>query len=350
MRKLLILAAAILLLASCGRKADIIPPGTIIPQAPTAFVVEPRGDAVLLAFTAPAKDTNDDPLTGLAGYTVMRAEVPEDKNECPCQFEKVAYIDLEAPGAAVVTGKRIAWPDKSPGLVPGRKYVYKVAAVNSDGYPGLESPQAAARLLVPPAAPGNFAAAPASHQARLLWDKVDRDVSGHPADDIAGYNLYRLRKPEESPERPVNREPIAATNYTDTGLVNGETYYYRLAALRGKEAPLTEGVRTVPVMVKPVDIEPPARPAALRAVPSEGGVLLSWEPDVEPDLAGYRVYRQAEGELAPVLLNEKLIEGITWKDTGAASGKTYTYTVTAVDDAVPPNESKPSESATATMP
>jgi uncharacterized protein len=350
MRKLLILATALILLTSCGRKSDIIPPGTILPQAPTAFVVEPHGDSILLAFNAPAKDTNDDPLTDLAGYAVMRAELPEDKNECPCLFQKVAYIDLEAPGAAVITGKRVAWPDKSSALVPGRKYMYKVAAVNSGGYPGVESDQAAARLLVPPAVPANLRAAVASHTAKLSWDEARLDVSGKPVDDLAGYNLYRAKKPDEKPERAVNARPLTGTSYADTGLVNGETYYYRLSALRGKEAPLTEGGQTAPVMAKPVDVEPPARPAGLRAVPGEGGVLLSWEPDVEPDLAGYRLYRQAAGEPKPVLVNEKLIEGITFKDTGASTGKTYTYTVTAVDDAVPPNESLPSEPATLNVP
>ncbi len=350
MRRLIILAIAFLLVTACGRKADIIPPGTILPQAPTGFVVEPRGGAVLLAFTAPAKDTNDDPLTDLAGYAVMRAEVPEDKNECPCQFQKIAYIDLEAPGAAVITGKRVAWPDKGPGLVPGKKYIYKVAGVDHGGYVGLDSGELSVRYLVPPAVPVNFKAAPASHSAVLSWDEVKLDVSGGPVNDLAGYNLYRMRKPDEATGRPENSQPITGTSFTDTGLVNGEAYYYRLAALRGKEAPLTEGGRTEPVMVKPVDIVPPARPAGLRAVPGEGAVLLSWEPNTEPDLAGYRLYRQAQGEPAPVLLNDKLIEGITWKDTGVSSGKTYTYTVTAVDDAVPPNESQPSEPATLTMP
>jgi hypothetical protein len=350
MRRLLILAIALMLVTACGRKANVIPPGTILPQTPAALTVEPRGSAVLLAFTAPDKDTKGDPLTDLAGYEVMRAELPEDKDECPCLFQKVAYIDVEAPGQAVINGRRVAWADRGPGLAVGRKYVYKVAAVNKDGYPGPDSAQAAAWLLAPPAAPEDLKALPSSHTASLSWDEVTKDNSGKPIEDIAGYNVYRLRRPDGPLEMPVNQGPVTGREYTDAGLVNGEAYYYRLAALRGKELPYTEGEPAAPVMVTPADVEPPAPPAGLRAVPGDGAVFLSWEPNVEPDLAGYRVYRRAEGEKSPVLLNDTLLTGITYTDAGAPRGKTCYYTVTAVDNATPPNESGPSEAAGVTLP
>ncbi len=40
------------------------------------------------------------------------------------------------------------------------------------------------------------------------------------------------------------------------------------------------------------DTFPPKAPTGLAAIPAAGAIDLSWEPNAEPDLAGYIVYRQ----------------------------------------------------------
>jgi fibronectin type 3 domain-containing protein len=69
-------------------------------------------------------------------------------------------------------------------------------------------------------------------------------------------------------------------------------------------------------------------------------VDLSWSISLESDLAGYRVYRSAEGSARGQLLNADLLPTPAIRDTSVEPGRRYWYTVTAVDHAG--NESAPS--------
>ena len=74
---------------------------------------------------------------------------------------------------------------------------------------------------------------------------------------------------------------------------------------------------------------------------------LSWRESTEADLAGYRVRRQT-GDSTPTLLNENLTATPSFSDSSVQTGKTYRYTVAAVDRNN--NESAPSESIEAVIP
>lgn len=344
MRRLIILIAVLMLLPACGRRGDLVIPGTVLPEAPSGLMVDPRGDAVILGWGVPAKDTSGGPLTGLAGFTVMRAALPEDTGECPCQFERAGFVDMETPGKdAVVSGGRVVYSDSGPGLVPGGRYAYKVVPFNADGFSGPESNTVKVRLLGLPAEPGGLMAAPGNRGVTLTWHAPAADVSGGPVDDIAGYNVYRSMDKDAPPARPVNPAPVAGDSYEDAGLVNGTAYYYRVSALRGAEPPYTEGDPAGPVSATPADTVPPSVPTGLRAVPGEGRVLMSWDPDTEADLAGYIVYRKGPGDSEPKEAGRTGPGWITWEDAGVASGGEYTYSVSAFDDAAPANESGRSE-------
>lgn len=344
----LLLALLLAILPSCGRKGPLIVPGTVLPLAVTDLHAEPKDGAIILSFTMPDKNTKGDPLTDLAGIVILRAELPKDKEECPCQFEKVGYVDLEYPDGALVKGKKVVWADRGPGLIFGRKYSYKAAAVNTGNFQGETSAAVIVSFLMPPLKPEGFGGRALNKSALLTWSPVTRDEGGNDITDMAGYNVYRVLKAGPA-ETPVNSAPVRGEKYEDFGLTNNGTYYYYVAALRGKEPPFTEGDAAGPFSVTPSDKEPPAPPQGLVAVPGEGAVFLSWEPGPEPDISGYNVYRKAEGESGFRRLAGPDTR-ITYKDTEVAPGGTYTYAVTAVDNAVPPNESPFSEVTTAKLP
>lgn len=99
------------------------------------------------------------------------------------------------------------------------------------------------------------------------------------------------------------------------------------------------------------DIYPPAEPSGLQAVFSSVGqkpfVDLTWAPNMESDLAGYNVFRRL-GSGEPVKLNTQLVRVPSFRDESVTPGKTYLYSVSAVD--LRGNESPRSTETTESVP
>ena len=155
-------------------------------------------------------------------------------------------------------------------------------------------------------------------------------------------------------------------------------YTYRYSAQRVRKLALggqTLEVRSVPsagVTVAVQDVFPPQAPTGLVAVPGiettgaeqqsvSRSIDLSWDPNMEPRVAGYRVYRrEADHPTEPgspgtpvdtgawTRLNAELVQVPAYRDLTVMAGKTYTYQVTAVSDTGV--ESKPSGEVTETAP
>jgi hypothetical protein len=90
--------------------------------------------------------------------------------------------------------------------------------------------------------------------------------------------------------------------------------------------------------------DPPAvrSPSALTADAADGQAFLEWNPGLEDDLAGYRVYRRAPESSRFERVTAKPIEGTTFTDTGLTNGLAYRYRVTSVlrerEESEPSNE------------
>ncbi len=100
------------------------------------------------------------------------------------------------------------------------------------------------------------------------------------------------------------------------------------------------------------DIIPPSVPKGLVATPGKKGgeVLLTWTPNTERDLAGYKIYYShdstgfngTEANEGPSPIPVSAID--TFKVTGLIGGKTYRFAISAID--VSTNESQLSSVAT----
>jgi len=89
----------------------------------------------------------------------------------------------------------------------------------------------------------------------------------------------------------------------------------------------------------------------LQAVASGPGqktfIDLVWAPVSDVDLDGYNVYRHEEGSAA-VKVNTEPLKTPAYRDASVVSGKSYFYSVSAVD--VRGNESARSEEASEAVP
>ncbi|MCC6808427.1 MAG: DUF1565 domain-containing protein [Deltaproteobacteria bacterium] len=130
--------------------------------------------------------------------------------------------------------------------------------------------------------------------------------------------------------------------YSHTGLTNGATYYYALAAVNGNgEGPASDVVSASPAAPPPP--LPPLAPTNLQATPSDGSVLVSW---IGVDgAASYNLYWSTSS--APSKTSGTKLATVTTPHThsGLTNGTTYYYVVTAVG---PGGESNESASASAT--
>jgi hypothetical protein len=104
----------------------------------------------------------------------------------------------------------------------------------------------------------------------------------------------------------------------------------------------------VPGFLYPSDQRSPGTPAATEGENQHPVVDLSWEPDVEPRVAGYRVYRRDSDSGPWQRLDAELVPSAAYRDAAVVAGHAYTYRVTAVSTAN--NESAPSAEVTETAP
>jgi fibronectin type 3 domain-containing protein len=115
----------------------------------------------------------------------------------------------------------------------------------------------------------------------------------------------------------------------DTGVANGTTYFYKVAAVNS----VGTGPTSLEASATPAAATVPSAPRNLTAVPAKPrGVALSWTaPAVTGGSAitGYQIYRGTSpgGEAFLVSVGT----GTSYKDTSAVGGVTYYYTVVAVN-------------------
>jgi hypothetical protein len=129
---------------------------------------------------------------------------------------------------------------------------------------------------------------------------------------------------------PANPMPLAALMLSEPLEFERERCY-SVRAIRG-------GVESDPsprACVRPVDVYPPAPPAAPEAVAGEGVISLIWETSSAPDLGGYLVLRGEPGDATLQPLTTHPIVEASYRDTTVMPGRRYVYAVVAVDDRVP---------------
>ncbi|NIP34977.1 MAG: hypothetical protein GWN18_08575, partial [Thermoplasmata archaeon] len=200
---------------------------------------------------------------------------------------------------------------------------YYVTALNAEGESGPSTITSSPVYQVPQP-PADLETIWGEGSVEIRWDPPTDD-GGTP---VLSYTLYRLSQGEEAFVPMVSLSP-EELSFRDMGLINGETYAYRLTAtnLVGESEP------TAPVEAIPAGL--PGAPEGLQAEGGVGTVHLSWGPPLDHGghpVSGYTVYRTVDGgSMEPVMqLDGGTLE---WDDTEVEDGVQYLYSIEAHTDA-----------------
>ena len=173
----------------------------------------------------------------------------------------------------------------------------------------------------PPSAPTGLGATAGTGQVDLDWN--DNGES-----DLAGYDVYRSTT-SGSGYSKINAALVTTSNYTDTQVSNGTTYYYVVQAVDTSSN--TSANSNQDSATPTGDTTPPAAPTGVTATPASNQVSLDWADNGEGDLAGYDVYRSTTSGSGYSKVNSSLLTASSYVDNSATNGTTYYYVVQAVD-------------------
>src|SRR5262245_54722825 len=165
------------------------------------------------------------------------------------------------------------------------------------------------------------------------------EITWQPVPGALGYLIYRREAETKSYGNPVQAIVAPAGRLLDSQPKLGSSYIYAVTSVFHR-APIVESAIQSEREVRYVDRFPPPAVTDLVALAEEGRVRLIWSAVDASDLAGYRVYR-SEGGGEMRRLTDEPIAATELTDARAASGRTYTYRVVAVD--TQGNESPPQE-------
>ncbi len=171
-----------------------------------------------------------------------------------------------------------------------------------------------------PSGPTGLTATPGSGSVGLRWTA---STSGSPT----SYTIYRGTAEDGEQNTPIATVSGTTTSYTDTGLSNGKTYWYQVAANNSVGvSPNSNEVSVVPA----AGATPPSAPTGLTATAGNGSVGLTW--GASTGATSYSVYRgTAPGAEGATAVGTTTSTSFT--DSGLTNGTAYYYKVTASNSA-----------------
>jgi len=331
---IIFLVAILIFSGGCGVKGPPVPWETVVPKRIVDLEAISREERLLLEWTSPKENTDKTPLINLAKFQILRSEGILIAGECRGCGEKTTVVyEMKVDGKEEMGGKKISifFEDQEARKV----YVYQVVSINRRGHPSSPSNPVTVYWDYPPQPPRMVRGERGDKRVDLYWESVG---------GATGYNVYRRGEEEEVfTLRPLNREPLTVTQYTDLSVENEKRYIYSVRAVRRVIKTDIEGKGSLGVPVAPTDLIPPNAPLGLVAIPLKNGIELNWRRNKEPDLLGYYVYRRRPGEKEFKKLDETPLEKEVYLDTHVELEQDYEYAVTAVDNSSHKNESPRSE-------
>lgn len=335
-------------ISGCALEAAPQPPSLEIALPVKNLTSTRAGDTVTLRWTMPKRSTDKTNLTGEQTVVVCRAALPIAP-DAPCA--EIARMQFSP-------GESAHWTDHLP--APYLAGTPRLLRYNLE----MESPwQETAGLSnnativagMPPAPVQGLRLTVQPDGVVLHWQPdsamphqimyIERRLAAASAHAHAPNSVHAKAPMQEGPAQeqflavPLNqRDPGQAI---DRNAALGQTYTYTLQRVLNLEVDGQEvrlaGATSLPVTINAKNVFAPVAPQGLEAVADSQAqaIDLSWAPNADPNVVGYRVYRRVQGERAAndwkaISPEQPMLTAPSWQDTNARPGVSYEYAVRAV--------------------
>jgi fibronectin type 3 domain-containing protein len=265
----------------------------VVPGAPVNLIAKEGVRSISLTWTAPEANGG----SPILGYRVLRGTSPGEETLLANISSGTRYDDL--------------------GLGDNATYYYQVMAFNAVGDGAASNEIFATSWDVP--APQILSVLEGNKQLTIYWNTFDNGGT-----DVLRYWIYRGTSP--------GKEKLITTldnvlSYTDTGLINGQAYYYMITAENAVGIGFSDEVTGTPRTV-------PEAPVGLMATAGERYITLNWtkpSSDGGSPVLGYKVYRGLSSGSETFLADAG--EATSFISAGLTNGRTYYFKVLAYNEA-----------------
>jgi hypothetical protein len=358
MRGLFLFILSGVFLTGCGVPGAPQPPSTGIPKFVGDLKAVRKGDTVTLTWTTPI-ETSDGELIRKPGKMLVQRALSTG-HDAELNFQPISEVTLE-PTLKEERGEQASAKDSLTNILQSgsnTEYaLYQVLAQNGNGKSfGLPN-RVSVPLVLTLKTPEKVELATIPDGIRISWDQ---GVPPQKQSRTSVQYVWRVMRRLEGANDAVMVKQLPAASgaedFVDTTIEWEKTYQYWVTPVTlwqdGARKGEVEGDDSPAVSILAHDSFPPAPPSGVQAVysPVQGQpsfIDITWTPNMEPDLAGYNVYRHMANE-APVKVNNELVKTPRFADPNIQAGMKYFYSVSAVD--LRGNESGRSEETSETVP
>jgi hypothetical protein len=337
----LLLVVLLLWSAGCAKIADPQPPEILIPKPATDLAAHQVSDFIMLSVSAPTQNTNGSPVSTLQKVIVYRfinkrtaVREPLSDAEFLKQASQIVSIPSENFSGYLHNSSFLIQDRPSPGSgssIYSDEFQYAALFVNNKNQAAGLSNRVRIEPIPIPSPPSGLSCTVTEHSIHLKWEAPLQNLDGSEPARIAGYDLYRSEARDRFPAEPINSKPLEKAEFEDRDIEFDKTYYYAVRILGSLQNPFAESLPSETIEVTVHDTFPPSPPRDFNALPEGKTIMLLWAPSLSTDVAGYRIYRREKGSPNLQLLQDKLVSAWSFRDSGVASGKSYEYSVHAVD-------------------
>ena len=209
---------------------------------------------------------------------------------------------------------------------PETEYIYNIKAINAQG----ESEKSEPLRVKTPEAPDPALLAPANTTTELVdrqvvlgWDAPVLDAAS-----VTGYEVLRARGEDDQVILVADTGNTATTHTDETADAPGESYTYRVKAVRDGERSQASDAAVIQL-----PDPPPSAPSGLAAYYGSGGVSLVWNAPTEDvgTVTGYEVLRaRGEGELNTLMADTGNAATAYTDFSAGGTSESYAYRVRAI--------------------